>query len=144
MDRIAIEETKARYCRYLDTKDWDGFASLFVEDLILDTTGSGGAVVRGRDKAVETTRAAVGEARTIHQVHAPEITFIDDDTAEVIWAMQDRIVWPQERASRIGSEALTGWGHYHERYVRSPDGKWRIASLRLTRLHMDIQPLSEG
>jgi hypothetical protein len=35
---------------------------------------------------------------------------------------------------------LHGLGHYHETYVRTPGG-WRIASLRLTRLRLDIEPL---
>jgi hypothetical protein len=54
--------------------------------------------------------------------------------------MQDRVVWQEERARQIGFKALTGWGHYHERYVRQADGVWRIAMQRLTRLHMDMEP----
>lgn len=143
-DRVAIEETKARYCRFLDTKDWIGFAGVFSEDLVLDTTGSGGYEVRGRDKAVEMVRGSVGEAKTVHQVHSPEITFVDDDTADVVWAMQDRVVWPPEKARQVGFHALTGWGHYHERYVREPGDTWRIATQRLTRLHMDMQPVEKA
>ena len=63
-DRIAIEETKARYCRCLDTKDWSGFASVFVEDLVLDTTDSGGAAMHGRDQAVEMVRKSGDAALT--------------------------------------------------------------------------------
>jgi len=33
----------------------------------------------------------------------------------------------------------TGFGHYHERYVRQ-DGRWRIAKTKLTRLHSDNYP----
>ncbi len=40
-------------------------------------------------------------------------------------------------ASRRGGRALTGWEHYHERYVRTAEG-WRIAEQKLTRLHMDF------
>jgi hypothetical protein len=135
---IAICELKARYCRLLDTKDWDGFSALFTEDLELDTSGSGGQVTHGRDTAIAMVRSSVGTARTTHQVHAPEIT-CDGDTAHVIWAMQDRVVFGPERAAQIGFTGLTGYGHYHERYVRR-DGQWRIAASRLTRLHMDMQP----
>ena len=53
--------------------------------------------------------------------------------------MQDRVVWPPEAASKAGLSALTGYGHYHERYVRGAQG-WRIAASRLTRLHVDLQP----
>jgi hypothetical protein len=134
---IAIGEVKARYCRMLDTKDWDGYADVFTEDFELDTSAAGGpGVIRGRDAAVRMIRSSVGEARTAHQVHSPEIT-LDGDTAQVIWAMQDRVVWGKRRPApnMLGH---TGYGHYRERYVRK-DGQWRIAAQRLTRLHVDFE-----
>ena len=45
--------------------------------------------------------------------------------------MQDRVVWES-------GSALTGYGHYHERWVRDA-GEWKIAGLRLTRLIMEFQ-----
>lgn len=140
---LAICETKARYCRCLDIKDWDGFKDVFLPDLEIDTTASGGYEVRGRDDAVKMVRNSVGDAITVHQVHSPEIEFIDDSTADAVFAMQDRIIWSNAKAEQVGFQGLTGWGHYHERYVRAEDGMWRIATQRLTRLHMDMQPLAE-
>ena len=128
-DWLEIHNLKARYCRLLDTKDWDGWGQLFTEDFHLDVTGSGGGIFEGRDAAVAATRESIETARTAHQVHSPEIA-IDGDTATAIWAMEDRVVWE-------GGRALTGWGHYHELYVRTADG-WRIAEQKLTRLHMDF------
>lgn len=139
IDYLAICETKAKYCRCLDTKDWQGFADVFTEDLVLDTTPSGGYEVHGRDEAVGMVRESIGDAVTAHQVHSPEIR-IDGDTAEVIWAMQDRVVWDAARAEKMGNLGLTGYGHYHERYVRCSDGQWRITAQQLTRLHMDVHP----
>jgi hypothetical protein len=86
-------------------------------------------VVKGRDAVVASVRGSIGTAKTAHQVHSPEIA-IDGDSATAIWAMEDRVVWE-------GGRALTGWGHYHERYVRTAAG-WRIAEQKLTRLHMDF------
>ena len=131
---IAISQLKARYCRLLDTKDWAGFAALFTEDFALDASGSGGPIVQGRDKAVAMVRASIGDAHTVHQVHGPEIES-DGDTAQAVWAMQDRVIWPQG-TTRSGPASLTGYGHYHEHYVRR-DGTWLIAASRLTRLHID-------
>ena len=37
-DWLAITEPKARYCRCLDTKDWESYAVVFCEDLVLDPT----------------------------------------------------------------------------------------------------------
>jgi ketosteroid isomerase-like protein len=140
-DWLAICEVKARYCRMLDTKNWAGYADCFTEDLLLDTTPSGGYVVQGRDEAMKLVRSSIETAKTAHQVHNPEITF-DADGADVIWAMEDRVVWSPEQAEKSGLASLTGWGHYIERYVKSADGKWRIARTQLTRLHMDMQRIS--
>jgi uncharacterized protein (TIGR02246 family) len=135
---FAISQVKARYCRTLDTKDWAGFADLFTEDFELDTSPAGGPPpIRGRDAVISMVRSSLETARTAHQVHSPEIT-LEGDTAHVIWAMQDRVVWDADRAAKLGFSSLTGYGHYHEKYVRQ-DGRWRIATQRLTRLHVDYQ-----
>jgi len=58
-DWLAICNVKARYCRLLDAKDWEGWAQLFTEDFHQDVTGSGGGVFAGRDAAVAATRASI-------------------------------------------------------------------------------------
>jgi hypothetical protein len=129
--REAIAEVKARYCRYLDSKQWDEFAALFTEDFVLDVSdGTGLPVIHGRNEAVTQIRSSIENAVTAHQVHQPEMRF-EDDGVRVIWAMQDRVIWSADKPS------LVGFGHYHERYV--PQGQeWKIASLRLTRLHLEF------
>ena len=129
-DWLAIANLKARYCRFLDTKDWLGYAGLFTADVVIDTTASGGPLMTGRDAAVASIRASLDEAVTVHQVHSPEIA-VDGDDARAIWAMQDRLTWPDGRV-------LNGAGHYHEHYVRVA-GAWKIAKSRLTRLYVDIR-----
>jgi SnoaL-like domain len=132
-----ISEVKARYCRTLDTKDWAGYAEVFTENFILDTSAAGGPPpIHGREAAIRMIRSSVETARTAHHVHSPEIT-LRGDTADVIWAMQDRVVWGDDRRPKMGYASHTGFGHYHEHYVRQ-DGRWRIARQRLTRLHMDF------
>ena len=131
-DWRAICEGKARYCRLLDTKDWAGFRALFTEDCVLEVEGAPEPAMTGRDHAIGSVEAAIGAAKTAHQVHSPEIR-IDGDEARVVWAMQDRVDWGPERGS------LTGFGHYHERWVRR-DGTWKIAALKLTRLHVEMHP----
>jgi hypothetical protein len=126
-----LSEAKARYCRLLDTKDWAGFAGLMVEEFVLDVTeGTQVPVINGRDAAIKQIQSSILTAKTAHQVHTPEIK-LEGDEARVIWAMQDRVVWNAERS-------LTGYGHYHERWVRR-GGEWKLAALRLTRLHVDMQ-----
>lgn len=98
-ERIAICELKARYCRLLDTKQWDAWADLFTEDLVLDTSEAGGPPpVIGRTPALAMVRQTIEAAQTVHQVHSPEIT-VSGDSADGIWAMQDRLIFPMGPAS---------------------------------------------
>ena len=127
-DWLAIAKVKAAYCRLLDTKDWDGWGQLFTEDAVLDVTGSGGTIEHGRLAIVASVRGSIETTKTAHQVHFPEIA-IDGDTATAIWPMQDRLIWEDGRT-------MTGYGHYHETYVKQ-DGRWRIATQQLTRLIME-------
>ena len=130
-DWLAISELKARYCRLLDSKDWDGWAALFTSDFLLDSTGSGGPRIEGRDAFVASVRRSLETAVTVHHVHMPEIT-VTGDAATAIWPMMDHLVWANGRT-------LAGYGHYHDRYVRV-GGDWLIAESRLTRLHMAMVP----
>ena len=126
-----LTQAKARYCYTLDTRDWAGFGALMTDDVELDVSeGTGVPVITGRDGAVEMIRSSLTNAKSAHQVHTPLIE-LNGDEAQVIWAMQDRVVWEN-------GPALTGYGHYHERWVRD-GGQWKIASLRLTRLIMEFQ-----
>lgn len=130
-DVLALTQAKGRYCYTLDTRDWAGFGDLMTDDIELDVSdgNTGVPVITGRDAAVDMIRSSLTNARSAHQVHTPLIE-VDGDQATVIWAMQDRVVWDN-------GPALTGYGHYHERWVRHGES-WRIASLRLTRLIMEF------
>jgi ketosteroid isomerase-like protein len=141
-DWMAICETKARYCRCLDTKDWEGYADAFTEDLVLDTSPAGGYKIEGRAQAIRMVRASVETAKTAHQVHNPEMVFAaDGQSADVTWAMNDRVIWGPDRIEAIGDLGHTGYGHYRERYVKCPDGKWRITRTALSYLIFDTVPL---
>ena len=147
MDRIGqliakedIRELKARYCRCLDTKDWDGLAALFLDDAVLDVQqDTGNPPITGRAGILDQIRFTVIDAATSHQVHTPEIAFMSDDEATGVWAMQDRVVWQPGKSPLPGVASITGYGQYHERYRQTADG-WKYASLRLTRFHVDMHP----
>ncbi len=129
-DWQAICTAKARYCRTLDSKQWDDFAALFTEDYELDVSdGTDKDVIKGRDAALTMVRESLNGAKTAHQVHLPEMTR-EGDAIFVIWAMQDRVIWSEEMA-------LTGYGTYHERWVKE-GGEWKIAYLKLARYIVEM------
>ena len=133
-DLEAIRQLKARYCRFLDTKNYEAWKRLFAEDVVvrLDMAiSSGGAdgqtapPLRGLDEFVPVVLGGVEHAQTKHHVHTPEITLTSDTTASAIWAMEDLLLFAD------GGE-LFGAGHYHETYEKR-GGEWLITSLHLTR-----------
>jgi hypothetical protein len=128
-DLEAIKLIKAQYCRCVDTKDWAGYRALLVDDYSLD---SDGGVHQGADNVVAFVEAALGAATTVHQVHTPEIEFVDADHATGVWAMEDMVIIPGPN----GEFRLHGMGHYHEEYVRTSDG-WRLQKTRESRLRVD-------
>lgn len=131
MDHLeAIKQLKARYFRTMDTKDWEGMREVFADDVVVDTTSSGGNVVKGADEFVAFLRGALRDVVTVHHGHMPEIELTSATTAKGIWAMQDHLEWPDGRE-------LHGCGHYHETYERVDDA-WRIKTLTLTRLRVDV------
>jgi uncharacterized protein (TIGR02246 family) len=131
MDDVeAIKQLKARYFRTMDTKDWAGMRQVFTDDVVVDTTDSGGGVVTGADAFVAFLQETLAGAVTVHHGHMPEITLTSRTTATGIWALHDGIVWAD-------GTRLEGDGHYHETY-ELVGGEWRIASSTLTRLRMDL------
>jgi hypothetical protein len=130
----AIRQVKARYCRFLDTKDFESWRTVFTTDVVakVDLAVSTGGTdpmttpaLAGVDQFVPAVLAGIGDAATVHHCHTPEIALTSDETATGIWAMEDWLVFGDGRE-------LHGAGHYHETYEKQ-DGTWRIKTLHLTR-----------
>ena len=135
----AIRQLEARYCRFLDAKDAEGWRSVFSDDVVvkLDMAPSTGGAdpmtappVEGVDNFVPMVLDSLENAATMHHCHTPEIALTSAVTATGIWAMEDWIIFGN------GNE-LHGAGHYHETYEKL-DGTWRIKTLHLTRTIQQI------
>lgn len=156
----AIRQLRARYFRFLDTKQWDEFAKLFAPGAVLDARESflarhpvsGEPLVIGKAELVETldtgdmlmvggeTIAAKGDLLwknvvTVHHGHMDEIEILDEENARGIWSMEDRLLF-LDPASPI--REIQGFGHYHDTY-KMVAGEWKIAASRLSRLRVDVR-----
>ena len=138
LEMEAIKRLKARYFRFMDTKQWDAWSMVFTEDATLRvdagiTTWGGDPQVRrqfnGRAEIKAQLISLHQDSVTVHHGHMPEIDITSPTTATGIWAMEDFI----DNAERY----TMGHGHYHETYRKEADGEWRIASLHLTRLRLE-------
>ena len=141
-----IKRLKARYFRYVDTKDWEQLAQVFTPDVEFDRT-MGNAVrdpwtgvwkpplaevaqiVSGRDAVIRMIRVAVEQVHTVHQGYMPELEVLSATSARGVWAMCDEL-WDRDHKL-----ILRGSGHYHETYQRSSAG-WAIKTTKLVRLSL--------
>lgn len=135
-DLEAIRQVKARYFRMMDSKDWDGLAAVFTDDVEIDMTGEGGGVTRSVSEYMPFLREVIGDVVTVHHGHMPEIEVISPTTARWIWALEDQLWWPDGAPIRH----MHGFGHYHETYEKTAQG-WRIKTMTITRLHRIVEPV---
>lgn len=148
LDRLAIQlasindihRLKARYCRFIDTKQWESLRALFATDATFEGFGSAPAGA-GVDAFVKGVSKRLQNCVSIHHCHMPEILFQSDSRARGVWAMMDYVQWPEEFSPKEtpGRPGFWGYGHYEEEY-RRVDGEWKFAFLRLTRLRIDALP----
>jgi hypothetical protein len=140
---LAIEEikrVKSRYFYGLDHKDWDFWRrEVWTADARLEVPEAGQDVV-GIDNIIAWVSESVGDQVSVHHGHMPDIEITSPETATGTWAMEDRLYRTKEHPLADGSTYLHGFGHYHERYVRTSAG-WRLASTRLTRLRIEMSKI---
>src|SRR4051794_13639268 len=117
-DIEAIKQLKARYFRGMDTKQWDEMKEVFAPDVQVDMRNEGGGMQEDRDSFMEMLVANIAEVVTVHHGHMPEITITSPTTATGIWAMEDKLRWPEGSPIRN----MHGYGHYHETYEKGADG----------------------
>lgn len=145
-----IRELKARYFRLQDTKCWNDYAGLFLDDSLFDVAeaftdpdGADGsrlaAAVRepiiGRDAIVAYVSSGLhARVRSFHAGFTPEIEILSETHARAVWPMEDRVWLPDGPVAQ-----MHGWGHYHENYTRR-DGRWHIQTLKITRIRLEIEP----
>ena len=133
-----IKQVKARYFRLMDQKRWDEWREVFTEDVTAVYHGVPGGhrsegltqlQCNGRTELVGKVSGFLSKGISIHHGHMPEIEVTSPTTARGIWAMVDYLRMPQF--------ILEGYGHYEEDYVKE-NGKWKIKTILLTRLHCDV------
>jgi len=135
---LEIQALKASYFRCVDGKDWQGLRALFTADANLFFPEAQEEPLP-LAASIDFIASGIGEGVSIHHGHMPEIEILSPAQARGIWAMEDRIVWPAERTSRLGLRSLHGFGHYHEDYARS-GGRWLIQALKVVRIHATAVP----
>ncbi len=128
-----VVDLKTRYCKWLDAKDWDRWTSLFLPNATMQVGPSKDLTVRGRDAIRKLLTRQLKRAKTLHQARDPELREEEFGRVRVVWRMKDRVETPLY--------LLEGAGFYEDLYEQTSAG-WKIASLRLHRTKVDLQPNS--
>jgi uncharacterized protein (TIGR02246 family) len=127
-DLEEIRKLKARYFRGLDSKDWELYADVFAEDVVVDLSRAHGGVYEGRAAFVAYARGLT-LVQSVHQGHMPEIELTSAATATGVWPFEDFNLWEDGAQNH-------GYGHYLETYVKA-DGRWRIKTMKLSYLRIE-------
>ena len=134
-DIEAIKQLKARYFRYMDTKQWDKWRQVFADDCQFEGASK---PYSNPDEYVAVTRERLDEAVTAHQGHMPEIVITGEGTARGVWTMFDWVEFADKRDIGFGlNRGFMGYGIYEEEY-RKDNGSWKISFIRLTRLKLSV------
>ena len=117
LDIEGIKRLKARYCRYIDTKQWTKLSALFApsarfEGFLSAPAGADvGTFVRGVSQRLQN-------CISIYHCHMPEIVFPQATVARGVWAMMNHLEWPMGSLpfEMPGQRGFVGFGHYEEEY----------------------------
>lgn len=136
----ALRQSKARYCRFLDTKDVESWRDVFAADVVVTL---GMAVSTGGAENFVPMMGGLENGASkqlfIQESDTRELT-LTSATATGIWALEDLLIFGLNSG---GVHGLYGAGHYHETY-QNRDGSWLIKSLHLTRTILKITGGKDG
>jgi hypothetical protein len=132
-DRIAVEDTMARYVWAVDSFDADGYVAVFTEDAVIDSNGT---ISRGHDeirkivtglirRRDDNKAKGVPAANLYHMVSNVRITF--PKAGEAL----HQSYWQTIRRGSDGTMIAAAMGRSEDRLVKR-NGKWLIQSRKLT------------
>jgi hypothetical protein len=133
---LAIEDIKllrAKYCRSIDSHDFDRLHDVLTRDFVLDMSPTGKVlgtevpVISGRDMVIGMFHASFAPLKMLlHIVTIPEIEFQDDRHATGVWRQETFIKENRPDLPGLGLAYATVFDTY-----RKESEGWRIASVRV-------------
>ena len=122
-DRIALQDVMLRYAAGVDERDFDLYASCFIEDVeILDF---GEEPINGRDNWVEYVKGALENYGPTQHMLGPQLATVSDADAHCRTDVQALHYLKDPEG-----EILTLWATY-ETDMKKINGEWKIYRHRL-------------
>ncbi|MEC7958580.1 MAG: nuclear transport factor 2 family protein [Pseudomonadota bacterium] len=122
-DRIALQDVMLKYAAGVDERDFDLYASCFLENV--EVVDFGEDPINGRDEWVEYVKGALNNYGPTQHMLGPQLATIDGDNAHCRTDVQALHYLKQPEG-----EILTLWATYETDMVRTDEG-WKISKHRL-------------
>lgn len=140
---VAIEDIKrlkAAYFRLMDARDWTAWGDVLTADCIMVLDGSPPHVIEGREAIVASAKGSLTPRVGMHLGHMPEIEIDSASSATGRWALL-AFSTTRPEDGHVAPPGMLSLGTYDDRYLRGPDGRWRIAH---TLLRTTLRLVGEG
>jgi hypothetical protein len=137
---LAITSQKARYGRYIDTKQWDKWEEEVMHPratcVFIDMNGK---VVRSGKKVLAFSRAAdmrsffepfFSDKQSMHMFGPGEFEQIAPDEVRAVFALEDKIILPP-----LGSFLQVRGGGFYTEIWKLTGGKWYLKGFKLERTY---------
>lgn len=133
---LALEDIKllrAKYCRSIDSHNFDRLYDVLTEDFLLDMSPTGKVLgtevkpISGRETVIGMMHKAFAPLEMLlHIVTIPEIEFQDETHATGVWRQETFIKETRADLPGLGLAYATVF----DTYRKEPEG-WRIASVKV-------------
>lgn len=134
-DIEAIRYLQAKYQRCLDTRDFNGIASCFADDVV-SGYGNGEMAYNGKDNVLKFLMGSMAIGMpSAHMIHGGEID-VEGDTASAKWYLQDFLMVKSHNIN------IEGAAIYENTYARI-DGEWKIKTIGYKRLYEYMDSVSQ-
>jgi len=121
-DYVAIQTLIVKYAHVYDTRDIEGYVSIFTEDAVFTFTGNtlnGREEIRNFITRVANAPAAVPEIKGYHSISNTLIEFVSDTEA------RHRSYWQVVSGPPGGPFSVNNMGYYDDVIVKQ-NGQWLI------------------
>lgn len=135
-DIEAIRYLQAKYQRCLDTRDFDGVASCFTDDVV-SSYGNGTMAYKGKEAVLQfLCKVMTLDMPSTHLIHGGEIDIDDASHAKAKWYLEDHLLHEKYLMK------LHGAAIYDVAYVKE-DEQWRIKAIGYDRCyeHFELRGL---
>lgn len=130
LSKLAIRGVIDSYSNAVSRRDWALLSSLFAEDAIWSTRGTGtDRDIDGRDKIVETISGALKALPVLLSMPSGHFIEVDGDRAKASTVMMERVVIDKDRGK-------VQYGIYHDTLART-GGTWKFQTRVFHTIHVD-------